>query len=120
MNLKKAKWDEWTKYIEVGVSRLKTPSSCSRGVMNFNRVVERANKKFIPAGSHKNYKPSFPAEAARLCDRRNELREEDHEDPEVPQLNQRIGQIIKEEGQKAWEDKLKEVDPRHTSNTKQF
>ena len=120
MNLKKAKWKEWTHYVEVGISNLKTPSSCSRGVTNFNKVIDRANRKFIPSGSRAKYKPAFPAEAARLKERRNVLRERDHEDPEVSLLNQQIGQIVKEEGQKAWVEKLKQVDPHHSTNTKPF
>ena len=120
VNLKKAKWEEWTKYVEKGVSNLKIPSSCSRGTKNFNRVIERANKLYIPSGSRKSYKPSFPAEAARLRERRNNLREVNHEDPDIPALNQQISQIIREEGQKAWIEKLEEVDPRHSTNTKPF
>ena len=120
VNLKKADWEGWTKYVEVGVANLSAPTSCSRGTTNFNRVIERANKKFIPCGSRKNYKPSFPAEASRLKERRNILREENHEDPEIGELNQQIGQVIKEAGEEAWREKLQEVDPRHTSNTKPF
>ena len=120
VNLKKAKWPEWTKYVETGIANLKTPTNCSRGVVNFNRVVERANRKFIPMGSRENYKPSFPAEAAQLRERRNNLREANHEDPEISDLNQQISQVISVEGKKAWIDKLQEVDPRHSTNTKPF
>ena len=118
VNLKAANWPEWQRYIEVGVSRLKSTQSCSRGVTSFNEVIVRANKKFIPAGRFPSYKPAFPREARDLQKRRDALRAENSEDPQISQLNQEINNVLKESKKAKWEDKLREADLRNAGSTK--
>ena len=56
----------------------------------------------------------------RVKERRNELREENCEDPEIPELTMQIEDRCKEAGKKVWEEKLRKADLRHNESSKPY
>ncbi|XP_037811763.1 uncharacterized protein LOC119603706 [Lucilia sericata] len=103
VNQKKADWYDFREFTERIFSDLNFPSPSER---KFRETVISAAARFIPAGRISVVRPHFPAEAARLADERDDIRNT-NQDPRLTQLNIEIRRLVNEDKRKRCLDHLK-------------
>lgn len=112
INLRKANWPAFRDSIEAEVARCPPPSTVESGERRLRDILLNASRKHIPAGKYSNVRPGFPADAARIADRRDQLRTIDPTDPEIARLNGEISTITKDYHRQKWREYLSKIDRR--------
>ncbi|XP_037809210.1 uncharacterized protein LOC119601986 [Lucilia sericata] len=107
VNQKKADWHGFREFTERIFSDLNFPSNVHHSERKFRETVISAAARFIPAGRISVVRPHFPAEAARLADERDDIRNTNPGDPRLTQLNIEISRLVNEDKRKRWLDHLK-------------
>lgn len=72
-------------------------------------ILNKASKKFIPAGRIPIVRPHFPKEAAVLADQRDALRKQNPSEPKIRDLNIKINELVNQKKREKWLDYLKEA-----------
>ncbi|XP_053968961.1 uncharacterized protein LOC128870372 [Anastrepha ludens] len=106
-NFKKANWTGFTEFTEDTFAALPIPTDVRVGERAFRKVLTAAAARFIPAGSYKDIRPHFPAEAASLANERDHLRQADPGDPRIRDLNLEIRQLVNQHKRTKWVEHLK-------------
>jgi hypothetical protein len=102
VNFKRAKWGLFTQETEQLFARERPPLSASAGEKHVRRILARASKHHIAAGFRKDFMPGLSREAVELTKDRDQLREVNPQDPEIPRLNHIISETISKDSKKAW------------------
>ena len=74
VNFRRARWADFSRYVEYRVNRLRPPSSAHKAERIFRKILLRATRRFIPCGRHRMDTPAIPTELRRLIRERDELR----------------------------------------------
>ncbi|XP_053968826.1 uncharacterized protein LOC128870250 [Anastrepha ludens] len=106
-NFKKANWAGFTEFTEDTFAALPIPTNVSAGERAFRKVLTATVARFIPAGSFKDIRPHFPAEAASLANERDHLRQADPGDSRIRDLNLEIRQLVDQHKRTKWVEHLK-------------
>ncbi|KAM7341286.1 uncharacterized protein ACRADG_012216 [Cochliomyia hominivorax] len=73
MNQKKADWRGFREFIDRRFGELPVPSNVRIAERKFREIINAAVARFVPSGRISVVRPHFPAEAARLADKRNDI-----------------------------------------------
>ncbi|KAM7361935.1 uncharacterized protein ACRADG_012793 [Cochliomyia hominivorax] len=87
MNQKKADWRGFREFTDRRVVELPVPSNIRITERKFRETINAAVARFVPSGRISVVRPHFPAEAARLADERDDIRNTNPSDPRIAQLN---------------------------------
>ena len=109
MNFKKADWNRFNKYTEKHFSRLRTVTDVHKSEKYFRKIVNKAAKKFIPAGRILKVVKSIPTEAANMMKERDRIRKINPKDPMVKQLNRDINTKIIDHKREKWREHLDNI-----------
>ena len=105
-NLAKANWDGWQKEIESALENSDRPTDVYCGESKFRYLLNKSSSHNIPSGRIPIIRPSFPSEAAKLADERDEIRKTNPASPQIEVLNQQIDEKVKGHKQSKWRDSL--------------
>lgn len=83
----KADCQGFTDHCERKFGNADRPTSLTKGVKIFNKIVNKASSRFIPQGKIPATRLNFPSEAAKLAIRRDTLRQDDPGNPETTLIN---------------------------------
>ena len=117
-NFRLADWDAFQAKTERLFSTARDPTSTTEGVKTFNRIINKTSNKTIPTGHRKNCRPGLSPELRRLISDRDRLRQQDHNDPTLPDLNRQITQRTQDEALKTWTEHVTSCN--HTTNPSKF
>ena len=81
---------------------MRLPTSCSEGEKVWCRVIQTASKITIPSGCRSDFSPGLDADSIRLRNERDVKRRLNPNDPDLPDLNQRIAASIAANSKKRW------------------
>jgi len=91
VNFAKAKWDVFTAEIKAALAdRTATSVLRSQWRKVWRRIANKAHMHPIPCGRIHQVIPSFPTEAAKLADERDDLRGTDPTSPRLAEQNNEI------------------------------
>ena len=118
-NYKKADWTQFTNYIE---TQLQNNITDDQNPHQINKIITNtiidADKKFIPKGNIKHKHQPLPANIRNKIQSRNTIRQNDHKDPQLPQLNQDINTDIAQHKQDIWIQHINQPwSHKHDTNT---
>ena len=117
-NFRLADWDAFRAETERLFSTAGDPLSTTAGARTFTNIINRTSNKTIPTGYQKNIRSVLSPEIRQLTADRDRLRQLDHNDPSLPDLNRVIAQRSRDEALKTWTDHVTSCS--HTTNTKKF
>lgn len=106
INFNKADWSGYTNYTEDKFSKLKPARDIHKGEKQFVKILNKAAKKYIPAGRIPEVIHEMPTEAVRKMKTRDELRAEDPSNIRIAELNKDINKITDKHKQKKWSEHL--------------
>ncbi|KAM7361982.1 LOW QUALITY PROTEIN: uncharacterized protein ACRADG_012848 [Cochliomyia hominivorax] len=86
MNQKKADWRGFREFTDRRFGELPVPSNVRIAERKFRETINAAVARFVPSV----VRPHFPAEAARLAEERDDIRNTNPSDPRIAQLNSEI------------------------------
>ncbi|XP_037809048.1 uncharacterized protein LOC119601884 [Lucilia sericata] len=107
INQKKTNWLGFREFTDRIFNDLPAPSNVHQAESKFREAVIAAAARFIPAGRLSIVRPHFPADAARLADERDDLRNINPDDPRIVQLNHDISRLVNEDKRNKWLNNLK-------------
>ena len=105
-NYRKADWPSYTLATEEALRVLPLPTSASQGEKTLRRVLLQAAEAHIPRGKVRNYQPGLSPETRSLIQERDDLRETDPNDPQLPRLDHTIEASINANIQKTWRETM--------------
>ena len=100
INFSKANCADFSKYIEDKLASCPSSLDVHAAEKTFRKTINRATKRFVPCGRIPIIPPNFPTTAAKLADRRDQLRIEDPNNPQIGLLNTQISNAVKDHKQK--------------------
>lgn len=106
INFSKANWPAFNSFVKNKFSRARPINSIHKAVIFFRHTLQRAAKKFIPAGRIPKTFNALPTDAAELIDERDEIRNTNPADPRIPDLNKNIQQKIRDHKKQKWIEHL--------------
>jgi hypothetical protein len=106
INYSKANWSSFNKYVENKFKRCRRINNVHNAEIYFRHTLQKAAKKYIPAGRIPKTYNALPTEAARLISDRDNIRQQNPADPRIPELNRDITQKIREHRKAKWEEHL--------------
>jgi hypothetical protein len=110
-NFKWAKWGLWISKTGSLFRNSQQPTSCSKGVKNFQDILLKVSKHHIPSGYWKDFRSGLPRAAVSLAKERDWCRSVDPYAPELPRIHQEISDIVKTESKKAWRESVESSKP---------
>ncbi len=102
INFSKANWPNFEKYVEDKIKKSRKIKSVHKAEIFFRHTLQKAAKKFIPAGRIPKVFNALPTEAANLMNERDNIKKDNPADPRIPDLNHNITKKIKEHRRKKW------------------
>ena len=111
-NFRKADWDAFKRISEEKFANVQLPSSCSAGEKTWRRIIQQASARSIPSGCRPDFCPGLDADTTRLMKERDEKRNIDPNDPELPDLNRRISFSVRAASRKRWMESVVGADRR--------
>ncbi|KAM7356297.1 uncharacterized protein ACRADG_002101 [Cochliomyia hominivorax] len=106
MNQKKADWRGFREFTDRRFGELPVPSNVRIAERKFREIINAAVARFVPSGRISVVRPHFPAEAARLADERDDIRNTNPSDPRIAQLNSEISRLVNVDKRNKWLDHL--------------
>ena len=117
-NFRLADWEAFRAKTEQLFSTAGDPPSTTAGVKKFTNIINKTSNRTIPTGYRKVYRPGLSPELRRLTAHRDSIRQRDHNDASLPDLNREISQRSRDEALKTWTEHISTCS--HTTNTKKF
>ena len=111
INFSKADWPKFQSFTEKEFSKAKKVENVHEAEKFFRTTLQKASKKFIPAGRIPTTYNALPTEAAKLIDQRDEVKKNDPADARLPDLNNNINKLINEHKKTKWQEHLAKCDP---------
>ena len=111
VNVSKANWDGFSSFTEEIFARIPKHNNVIQSEKSFRNILNKAAKKYIPAGRIPNIIHEIPTEAANLIDKRDQMKAANPSDNRIPNLNREIDQKIDEHRKKKWHEHLDTCDP---------
>ena len=119
-NYRKADWLGFTQHIEQRIrehtSQLKEPETVHTANHTITTIILEADKRYIPKGVQQAKTNILPENIRALIRNRNSIRQSNHKDPQLPNLNTEINKQIAQHKQNIWKEKIS-GDWSHTKNT---
>ena len=113
-NPNRADWTSFREDTEKAFADMEEHRDVCRGERLFRDVVTRAAKQCIPAGRRPRCIPGLSPEVSRLCKRRDAIRQNDPNSPDILTLNQEISALTRQTRTDKWHELLKTFS--HRSN----
>ena len=111
INFKKADWESFRNYIEEKLQQIPLTDNVHKSEKQIRTTIQRAAKRFIPAGRIPLMHNAVDSETAKLIDERNGLRAQNPTDPHITELNEQINTNIKEHKRAKWLEHLNNCGP---------
>ncbi len=111
INFSKADWPKFTSYTENIFAKARQVRNVHQSEKFFRKTLQRASRKFIPAGRIPQTYNALPTAAARLINERDEIRNANPADNRLPDLNKQINKSINEHRKKKWAEHLSTCQP---------
>ena len=111
INFSKADWPKFQSFTEKEFSKAKKVDNIHEAENFFRTTLQKASKRFIPAGRIPTIYNALPTEAAKLIDERDEVKKNNPADARLPDLNKNINNLINEHKKKKWQEHLGTCDP---------
>ena len=106
INFSKANWQGFQDLTEKIFEKARPVTNVHKAEKHFRKTLQRAARKYIPAGRLPKTYNALPTEAAKLIDKRDEIRNNNPADPQLNNLNQEINQKINEHRKNKWQEHL--------------
>ena len=117
INFKKARWDDFTAEIETELTDRDLPDNVHEATKQLTNIIQRAHKNHIPQGNIRPKTTILPDDIRQLIYRRNDIRQTNSDDPEIPTLNTEITAAIRDHKRRLWREHLdKAWDYRQNTN----
>lgn len=111
VNFRKANWLSFTAEVEDALEGLPAPTSCGdEGILR--GILTAAAKHNIPAGFHKDFAPVINPGTSDLIAQRDDIRQQDPQDPRLPILNLDIAASLQAHARETWRAHLASCDRR--------
>ena len=111
INFSKADWPKFQSFTEKEFSKAKKVENVHEAEKFFRTTLQKASKRYIPAGRIPTTYNALPTEAAKLIDQRDEVKKNNPADARLPDLNKNINKLINEHKKKKWQEHLGTCDP---------
>ena len=106
MNFSKANWPKFQEFTENIFVKARPVNNIHKAEKFFQNTLLKASKKFIPAGRIPKTYNALPTEAAKLIEKRDEIRAANPSDIRLPDLNKEINQKINLHRKNKWHEHL--------------
>ena len=106
VNYAKADWEGFRDYTEEKFASAQHHDNPLKGEKVFSKIINDAAKKFIPKGRIPKIVHNIPTEAATLINERDQILENDRDDPRLHDINNNIKNKIKEHRTSKWREHL--------------
>ncbi len=111
INFAKADWSGFKEFTENAFLLAPAVRDVHKSEKFFRKTVQKAAKRFIPAGRILKPINSIPTEAANMIKDRDRIREQDPTDHRIPELNKNITKNINEHKRNKWQEHLNDCAP---------
>ena len=111
INFAKADWSGFKDYAENAFATAPAVTDVHKSEKLFRKIVQKAAKKFIPAGRILKPINSIPSDAADMIKERDDIRNQNPSDQRIPDLNKDINRTINNHKKKKWQEHLAECAP---------
>ena len=111
INFSKADWPKFTSFTESIFSKARPVRDVHKAEKFFRKTLQKASKKYIPAGRIPQTFNALPTEAARLINQRDEIKKANPADNRLSDLNKQINKTINEHRKKKWIEHLSTCQP---------
>ena len=111
INFAKADWTGFKDYTENAFATAPAVTDVHKSEKLFRKIVQKAAKKFIPAGRIMKPINSIPSEAADMINERDNIRNQNPSDHRIPEINRNINKIITDHKREKWQEHLTECTP---------
>ncbi len=111
INFSKANWQGFQDLTEKIFEKARPVTNIHKAEKHFRKTLQRAARKYIPAGRLPKTYNALPTDAAKLIDKRDELRNNNPADPRLNDLNNEINQKINEHRKNKWQEHLANCSP---------
>ena len=119
INFRKADWDKFTTLTEDKFSKARPPTDVYSGEKFFRNIINKAANSTIPKGRIPEVFPNTPTETAEKITRRNELRKDNPQAPELRELNKEIDHERNVHNREKWRSTVQDIN-RKTDPSKLF
>ena len=106
INFSKADWQGFQNLTEKIFAKARPVTNVHKAEKHFRKTLQRAARKYIPAGRLPKIYNALPTDAAKLIDKRDEIRNTNPADPRLNDLNKEINQKINEHRKSKWQEHL--------------
>ena len=111
VNFKKADWAGFRDFSEQIFSNTATNSNVHASEKFFRNILNKAAKRFIPAGRIPETYSDMPTDTVNLLKERDHLRQQDPSDTRIPELTKQINQQHNAHRTKKWLEHLESCGP---------
>ena len=111
INFNKADWTGFYNFTEDFFSKATLNNNVHVSEKLFRNTLNKAAKKFIPAGRIPKVLNAMPTETVRLLEERDELRKTNPADPRLAEMNKDINITIRDHRKKKWLEHLSNCAP---------
>ena len=112
INFEKADWNKFTSITEERFENLAEPANgwnVHTAEKQFRSIINKAAKKTIPGGRIKNIIPEIPSATAAKIKRRDDIRANNPQDPEIANLNRDIYIETSQHRKNKWREKVEGI-----------
>ena len=106
MNFSKADWPKFQEFTENIFENARPINNIHKAEKFFRQTIQKASRKFIPAGRIPTTFNALPTEAVKLMGKRDEIRTANPADARLPDINKEINQKINQHRKNKWHEHL--------------
>ena len=111
INFSKADWPKFQDFTENIFMNAREVTNIHKAEKFFRKTVQKASKRFIPAGRIPKTLNALPTEAVRLIENRDNIQTTNRADPRLPDLNKEINKVINDHRKSKWQEHLATCQP---------
>jgi len=114
INFNKADWQGFQQFTEDQFSAVTPTGDPMKDEKTFRMIINKASKRFIPAGRIPLTFNAMPTEAVRMMEERDRLRENNASEEAITTMNKDIQKVVNVYRKKIWTENLKVCDKNTT------